>query len=55
MEIENAVSAPYLFLFYKTKKKKRFVDIGSESGYTNNWPTYVFIFSQYEINERTFQ
>ncbi len=55
MEIENAVSAPYLFLFNKTKTKKRFVDIGSESRYINNWPTYVFIFSQYEINERTFQ
>ncbi len=42
-ETENAESAPYLFsLFYKTKKKKSFVDIGSESGYTSNRPTYVF-------------
>ncbi len=47
-ETENAESAPYLFsLFYK-KKKKSFVDIGSESGYTNNRPTCVFFFSQYE-------
>ncbi len=51
-ETEKAESAPYLFsLFYKTKK--HFVDIGSESGYTNNRPTYVFFFSQYEINEIT--
>ncbi len=46
-ETENAESKPYLFsLFYKTKKKKErkksFIDIGSESGYTNNRPTYVF-------------
>ncbi len=43
-ETENAESAAYWFsLFYKTKKnKKSFVDIGSESGYTNNMPTYVF-------------
>ncbi len=35
--------AHYLFsLFYKTPKKNSFVDIRSESEYTNNRPTYVF-------------
>ncbi len=43
METENAESAPYYFsLFYKTKKKKSFVDIRSESEYTNNRPTCFF-------------
>ncbi len=42
-ETENAEIAPYLFsLFYKKKKKKSFLDIGSESGYTNIRHTYVF-------------
>ncbi len=45
----------FVFILQNQKKKKNFVDIGSESWYTNNRPTYVFIFSQYEINERTFQ
>ncbi len=40
-ETENAESTPYLFLFYKTKNNF-FIDIGSESGYTNNRTTYVF-------------
>ncbi len=40
-ETENAESTPYLFLFYKTKNTI-FIYFGSESGYTNNRPTYVF-------------
>ncbi len=33
----------YLFILQNQKKKKKsFIDIGSESGYTNNRPTYVF-------------
>ncbi len=40
-ETEDAESTPYLFLFYKTKNTI-FIDFGSESGYTNNRPTYVF-------------
>ncbi len=27
----------------RKKRKKGFVDIGSESGYTNDRPTYVFL------------
>ncbi len=40
-ETENAESAPYYFsLFYKTKNNyNNFVDIRSESEYTNNRPT----------------
>ncbi len=41
-ETENSETAHYLFsLFYKTKKKS-FVAVRSESGFTNNRPTYVF-------------
>ncbi len=36
---------PICFLYFtkpKKERKKSFVDIGSESGYTNYRPTYVF-------------
>ncbi len=41
-ETENAETHPICFLYFTKPKKKSFVDIASESRYTNNMPTHVF-------------